>query len=174
MPRVEHAQLVDPADRIRFAAGGVAASVQPIHLRSDAAQARKLWGSRAETSGYAWASLAASGAVLAFGTDSPVEPFDPWPGIALAACRVDPGWPDGTAAFGPAEALSVERALRAACVGGPQSAGEVDRGRLTVGQRADVAVIPTASLAEPVEPGGSLGTTRPSIVVMDGRVVFEV
>jgi hypothetical protein len=173
MPRIEHAQLVDPADRERFAAGGIAASVQPVHLGSDAVQARKLWGPRAEVGGYAWASLAATGAVMAFGTDSPVEPFDPWPGIALAICRADPRWPAGTPSFGPGQALTVDRALRAACIGGPQSAGEADRGRLTVGQRADIVVIPAASVEEPVVPGGDLWTVRPSMVVMDGRVVFE-
>jgi predicted amidohydrolase YtcJ len=173
MPRVEHVQLLDPADRGRFAAAGIAASVQPSHLGTDAAQARLLWGSRAERNGYSWGSIAATGAVLAFGTDAPIEPFDPWPGIALAVRREDPRWPAGTPPFGPDEALSVERALRAACVDPPRSAREADRGRLTVGQRADIVVIPAASLAEPVEPGGALATTRPSIVIVDGRVAYE-
>lgn len=84
MPRVEHVQLLDPADRRSFVAAGIAASVQPVHLGTDAAQARMLWGERAERSGYSWASIAATGAVLASGTDAPVESFDPWPGIALA------------------------------------------------------------------------------------------
>ena len=173
MPRIEHVQLLDPADRGRFAAGGIAASVQPIHLGSDAAQARRLWGARAESNGYTWASIAATGAVLAFGTDAPVEPFDPWPGIALAVRREDPRWPAGTPPFAPSEALSLERAIRAACVDPAGSTRETDRGRLTVGQRADVVVIPATCLDEPVEPGGALATARPSIVVMDGRVVFE-
>jgi hypothetical protein len=132
-----------------------------------------LWGDRAERSGYTWRSIADTGAVVAFGTDAPVEPFDPWPGIALAVCRQDPRWPAGTAPYGPEEALSVERAIRAACVDPPRSAREEDRGRLTVGQRADVVVIPAAALDEPVAPGGALATARPSMVLMDGRVVFE-
>jgi predicted amidohydrolase YtcJ len=173
MPRIEHVQLLDPTDRGRFAAGGIAASVQPIHLGSDAAQARRLWGARAETSGYTWASIAATGAVLAFGTDAPVEPFDPWPGIALAVTREDPRWPAGTPPFGPDEALPLERAIRSACLDPAISARETDRGRLVVGQRADLVVLPLAALLEPVEPGGALATARPSIVVMDGRVVFE-
>ncbi len=173
MPRIEHVQLLDPADRGRFAAGRIAASVQPIHLGSDAAQARRLWGERAESEGYTWASIAATGAVLAFGTDAPVEPYDPWPGIALAVCREDPRWPAGTAPFGADEALTLERAIRSACLDPAISARESDRGRLTVGQRADIVVIPTAALREPVEPGGALATARPSIVMMDGRVVFE-
>ena len=116
MPRLEHVQLLDPADRSSFAAAGIAASVQPVHLGTDAAQARMLWGARAERSGYTWGSIARTGAVLAFGTDAPVESFDPWPGIALAVRREDPRWPAGTPAFGPEEALSLDRALRAACV----------------------------------------------------------
>ena len=133
MPRVEHVQLLHPADRGRFVAGGIAASVQPVHLGSDAAQARRLWGARAEARGYTWASIAATGAVLPFGTDAPVESFDPWPGIALAVRREDPRWPAGTPPFGPDEALTPGRALRAACVDPAVSAGEPDRGRLTVG-----------------------------------------
>jgi predicted amidohydrolase YtcJ len=173
MPRLEHVQLLDPADRGTFAAAGIAASVQPVHLGSDAAQARRLWGARAERSGYTWASIAATGAVIAFGTDAPVESFDPWPGIALAVRREDPRWPAGTPPFAPEEALSLDRALRAACLDPARSARESDRGRLTVGQRADIAVIPAAALREPVEPGGALATCRPSHVMMDGRVVFE-
>ena len=173
MPRLEHVQLLDPADRSSFAAAGIAASVQPVHLGSDAAQARMLWGERAERSGYTWGSIARTGAVLAFGTDAPVESFDPWPGIALAVRREDPRWPAGTLAYAPEEALTLDRALRAACVDPATSARESDRGRLTVGQRADLVVIPGAALREPVEPGGALATARPSLVVMDGRVVFE-
>jgi predicted amidohydrolase YtcJ len=173
MPRLEHVQLLDPADRGSFVAAGIAASVQPVHLGSDAAQARNLWGDRAETHGYTWASIASTGAVLAFGTDAPIESFDPWPGIALAVRREDTRWPAGTPVFGPHESLTLDRALRAACIDPAVAAREPDRGRLTVGQRADLAVIPAAALREPVEPGGALATARPRLVMMDGRVVFE-
>ena len=173
MPRLEHVQLLDPGDRGSFAAAGIAASVQPVHLASDAAQARRLWGDRAERNGYTWASLDATGAVLPFGTDAPVEPIDPWPGIAMAVTRQDPGWPAGTPPFGPHEALRLDRALRAACLDPAISARETDRGRLVVGQRADLAVIPAAALREPAEPSGPLGAVRPSLVMVDGRVAFE-
>lgn len=172
-PRVEHAQIVDPADLPRFARARIAASVQPCHLRGDAAAARTAWGSRAERSGYPWASLASSGALLPFGTDAPVEPPDPWPGIAMAVTRRDPSWPADTAPFGPPEALPLERAIRAACVDGPLSAGEDDRGRLVAGHRADIAILPAEALSEPVEPGGPLATARPRRVLIDGEVVFE-
>jgi predicted amidohydrolase YtcJ len=174
MPRIEHVQMLHPDDRTRFAAAGIAASVQPVHLGSDAIQAWKLWGDRAEAEGYTWKAVADTGAVMAFGTDAPVETYDPWPGLALAVRREDARWPAGTPAFAPDQALTLERALRAQCIDGPVSARELDRGRLTVGQRADVVVIPAASLDEPVTPGGPLSTTRPDMVLLDGKVVFEV
>lgn len=173
MPRVEHVQMLHPEDRPRFAEAGIAASVQPVHLGTDAAQARRLWGARAEREGYTWRSLVDAGAVLAFGTDAPVEPFDPWPGIALAVRREDPRWATGTAPFAPDEALTLDRALRAQCVDPAISARETDRGRLTVGQRADVVVIPAVGIDGPVLAGGALSTTRPVLVLVDGEVVFE-
>jgi predicted amidohydrolase YtcJ len=173
MPRIEHVQMLHPDDRPRFAAAGIAASVQPVHLGSDAITARRLWGPRAEAEAYTWRSIADTGAVMAFGTDAPVEPIDPWPGLALAVRREDARWPAGTPPYAPEQALPLDRALRGACVDPARSARESDRGRLTVGQRADIAVIPAASVDGPVTPGGALATTRPSIVLIDGEVVFE-
>jgi predicted amidohydrolase YtcJ len=174
MPRIEHVQMLHPDDRPRFAAAGIAASVQPVHLGSDAITARKLWGERAEAEGYTWKSIAETGAVMAFGTDSPIESYDPWPGLALAVRRDDPRWPSGTPTYAPDQSLTLDRALRANCIDAAVSARERDRGRLTVGQRADVVVIPATSIDEPVTPGGPLSTTRPVMVLMDGNVVFEV
>ena len=93
--------------------------------------------------------------------------------MALAVRREDARWPSGTPAYAPEESLTLDRALRANCIDGPVSARELDRGRLTVGQRADVVVIPAASIDEPVTAGGPLSTTRPQMVLMDGKVVFE-
>jgi predicted amidohydrolase YtcJ len=173
MPRLEHVQLLHPDDRRRFATSGIAASVQPVHLRADAAAARRLWGDRAERNGYTWRTLVDTGAVVAFGTDAPVEPIDPWPGLSMAVTRADPSWPAGTPPFGPGEALTLERALRAACVAPPLTAGERDRGRLVPGQRADLVVLPIESLIEPVVPGGALATARPRLVLIDGHVGYE-
>lgn len=170
MPRVEHAQLVAEADIPRFAALGIAASMQPVHVRSDAQKARRLWGTRAEARGYALATLASTGAVIPFGTDAPVEPVDPWPGLACAVTRSAPSWPAGTPPFGPANALDLWRAIRAACVDPAISAGELDRGRLVAGHRADLVVVPAAALDEPVEVDGALWNARPRLVLLDGMV----
>jgi predicted amidohydrolase YtcJ len=173
MPRIEHVQMLHPDDRPRFAAAGIAASVQPVHLGSDAITARKLWGARAEAEGYTWKAIADTRAVMPFGTDAPVESYDPWPGLALAVRREDPRWPAGTPTFAPEQSLTLDRALRANCIDAAISARETDRGRLIVGQRADIVVIPAVAIDEPVTSGGPLSTTRPQMVLMDGKVVFE-
>jgi len=173
MPRVEHAQLIATSDVPRFVALGIAASMQPIHVRSDAQKARRLWGQRAESRAYALDAVARTGAVLAAGTDAPVEPVDPWPGVACAVTRSAPDWAPGTAPFGPQQALDLWTSMRAWCVGPARTAGERDRGRLTAGQRADVVVLPAAAVAEPVEVGSALWNARPRLVLMDGEVASE-
>jgi predicted amidohydrolase YtcJ len=173
LPRIEHVQLADPADAGRFGRLGIVASVQPIHLRSDAQPAWRLWGERAEGSGYRLRSLLDGGAVLAFGTDGPVEPVDPWPGIEIAATRRSATWPPGTPAFGAHEAIPVADALRAASVGPAITAGCPDRGRLGVGSVADLAVIPAEALDEAPAPGGPLGRVRPRLVLVGGTTAFE-
>ena len=114
-----------------------------------------------------------SGAVVPFGTDAPVEPPDPWPGIACAVTRAAPSWRAGTPPLGPRHAVSLWRAIRAACVDPAISAGEADRGRLAPGCRADVVVLPAAVVREPVEVGGALWHARPRLVLVDGEVVAE-
>lgn len=172
-PRLEHVQLLDPLDRGRFAAAAIGASIQPIHVRADAPIARRLWGDRAEIAGYPMRSLLDSGAVVAFGTDAPVEPIDPWPGLSMAVTRVDGSWAPGSAPFGPDERISLDQAIRAACVAPATLAAEPDRGRLTPGQRADLVVLPASALSNPVEPGGALATARPRLVLVDGELAFE-
>lgn len=176
MPRLEHVQLCHPADRARFASAGIAASVQPVHLREDATTARRDWGDRAEAWGYTWRSLLDAGAVVAFGTDAPVEPIDPWPGIAMAVLRRWPAWPAGEPPFGPDEALTLDQALRAATIGPHQAARDPRRGRLVPGAPADLIVLPAA----PRElDGGSDATAaafaevRPRLVLVDGEVALE-
>jgi predicted amidohydrolase YtcJ len=172
MPRLEHVQLCSAADRSRFAALGIAASVQPVHLRDDAATARELWGNRAEANGYTWRSLIDAGAVVAFGTDAPVEPIDPWPGIAMAVLRRDPSWGADALPFGPDEMLTLEQALRAATVGPHLSAKDKLGGRLIPGARADLIVLPAAP-REGGERAAAFAEVRPRLVMFDGEVVVE-
>ena len=167
--RVEHVQLVDPADLPRFGRSGIVASVQPADLRDDAAKARRAWGARAEGS-YPWARLLASGATLAFGTDAPAADDRPWPALAMAdhPARPDLACRDARPS-GRRRRSRLAQALRAACVAAATAAGEADRGRLTPGQRADLLVIPAAALTD-LE---VLRTARPRLVLMDGVVAHE-
>lgn len=175
MPRIEHVQLLDPADRSRFALLGVAASVQPVHLREDAATARQDWGDRAEANGYTWRALLDVGATLAFGTDAPVEPADPWPGIAMAVLRRDPSWGSDAAAFGPDEAITLEEALRAATVGVATTARDPLGGRLIPGSPADLIVLPAAPREsdDASERAAAFAEVRPRLVMLGGEVVVE-
>ena len=172
MPRLEHVQLCHPDDFARFGALGVAASVQPVHLRDDAETARRDWGARAEVGGYAWRSLLDAGAVVAFGTDAPVEPIDPWPGIAMAVLRRDPSWGADAAPFGPNEMLTLEQALRAATVGPHRTAKDPLGGRLVPGARADLIVLPAAP-REGGERAAAFAEVRPRLVLLDGEAVVE-
>ncbi len=172
MARIEHLQFVDPADVGHFSSLGVAASVQPVHLRADARWARLGLGDRAERIGYAWRTLAATGALLAFGADAPYEDVDPWPGLSLAVTRRDPSWVVGDV-YAAGEALTLEQALRAHTIGGPATTGEADRGRLSPGCWADLMVVPAAAIDDRPEPGGPLSAVRPRFVLAEGNLVHE-
>ena len=171
-PRIEHAQLIHPDDLPRFVRLGVVASVQPVQLRSDETTMRRAWGERTRHA-YPLASLEASGASLAFGTDSPVEPAEPWSGIALAVTRRATEWGPDAGASTPLEAIRLERALRAATVGPRLSSGVANGGRLVVGAPADLLVLEAAVLDEPVRPGGPLSAARPLLTLIDGEERFR-
>lgn len=108
--RIEHAQTIHPDDLPRFAKLGVFAAVQPIHCTSDAAMAFKRLGtSRCRSSAYLWQSLLSSGAVIAGGSDSPIEPYDPFRGIKAFTRRQ----PDGfEIPFFPKEKINLVEALK--------------------------------------------------------------
>jgi predicted amidohydrolase YtcJ len=166
--RVEHAQLVDAADAARFGALGIAASVQPCHLLSDAPAIRVAWGTRASRS-FPLADLDRGGALLPLGTDAPVEPADPWPGIVAAVTRRGPGWPPDDA-LAPDQAIPLVRAIRAACLDAPRSIGRHDLGHLGAGAVADLIVVPAEPLDDPTDLA-ALAALRPLVTVMEGQVV---
>jgi predicted amidohydrolase YtcJ len=94
--RIEHAQVVDPADIPRLAPAGIIASMQPIHQVSDRTMAEARLGPDRLQGAYAWNSILESGARLAFGSDFPVEPTNPFLGLSAAVSRQDPnGVPAG-------------------------------------------------------------------------------
>ncbi len=139
--RIEHAQIIDPVDLAALGKHGVIASMQPLHQTSDRLMAEARLGPDRLAGAYPWRSVLSAGGRLAFGSDAPVEPADPWAGMAAAVSRTDEkGEPFG--GWFPQETVSREVALagftkEAAFAG----FAEGRFGRLAVGERADFILV---------------------------------
>jgi len=108
--RIEHVQVVAPEDLALIGANHIIASMQPTHQTSDRLMAEARLGPTRLAGAYAWHSMIATGAHLAFGSDYPVESANPFPGIAAAISRQDPrGQPPG--GWRPEEKVTLAQAL---------------------------------------------------------------
>jgi hypothetical protein len=135
--RIEHAQCLAPEDVPRFAELGVAVSAQFTHATSDRDLAERLWGDKL-AGAYAFRSLVDSGALVANGSDAPIEELDPWAGVVAGVLRTR----DERPAWRPEEALSLDQALYATCVAPTYlSHDERRRGTLLPGRLADLVVL---------------------------------
>ena len=135
--RIEHAQLLADEDVPRFGGLGVAASVQFSHAPSDRDLADRFWARMTERA-YAFRSLTDGGALLANGSDAPIEELDPLLGIRAGVLRTL----DEREPWHPEQAVSVEEALRATTVNPAWLTGdERRRGRLLPGYLADLVVL---------------------------------
>jgi len=168
--RVEHAQVVDPADIPRFGQHGIIASMQPVHQASDRLMAEARLGPGRLAGAYAWRSLQAAGASLAFGSDAPVEEPDPFAGIAVAVTREDAsGQPFG--GWQPQETVTREQALAAYTAGGAYAGFAEGRfGRLVVGERADFVILDQDPFLASVQ---DLRRLRVMEVWIGGRQVYS-
>jgi predicted amidohydrolase YtcJ len=136
-PRIEHAQLLSPEDLPRFAALGVAASVQFSHAPSDRDLADRFWSGKTDGA-YAYRSLWETGALLANGSDAPIEELDPWAGVCAGVLRTI----DGRPPWHPEQRLTLGEALVATCVNPAWlAADERRRGKLVPGFLADLVVL---------------------------------
>jgi hypothetical protein len=165
--RLEHIQLVREEDLGRFGALGVIASMQPIHCTSDRDLADRYWGPKRTPRAYPWRTLLDRRAVLAFGSDAPVEPIDPLLGIHAAVTRRRPSDRD---AWFPAQRLTLDEALHAYTAGAAYSTGrEREWGTLEVGMRCDATVV-DLDLAKLKE--DELLQARVSATITDGVVRY--
>lgn len=138
--RIEHAQLLLPGDIARFGKLGVVASVQPGHATADRYMADDQWGKRARYA-YAFGSLLKMGAVLAFGSDGPVEVPDPRLGVYSAVARKRPSEPQSKPWY-PEERLSRFEAIRGYTAGAAYAVGdERIRGTIAPGKLADMVIL---------------------------------
>ena len=167
--RVEHAQIVSPADLPRFGQFGIVASMQPVHEASDWRMATARLGEARLKGAYAWKSMLDNRVPLAFGSDVPVESPNPFPGIAAAMTREDAkGEPAG--GWMPEQRIGFEAAIdgftRQAAYAG---FAEKRFGSLIPGQRADFLLIDRdISLARPAD----IRTTQVLETWIGGKRVF--
>ena len=139
--RIEHVQVIHPADAGRLAELKVIASMQPIHATSDMLMTDRYWGRRAELA-YAWRSQLQAGARLAFGSDAPVESPNPFLGLHAAVTRRRADGSPGEQGWYPEQRLSLLEALHGFTTGAAYAAGMEDRlGRLSPGCLADLIVL---------------------------------
>ena len=173
MHRVEHIETLVDGDLPRFAALNVAASMQPLHMEGlddpalPSAWVDGLSAGRYER-GFRSGDLAASGAVLALGSDWMVADYDPRVGMAWARLRRAPGRPDRVP-YLPAQALSGEQTLRGYTTEAAKVVGDAT-GRLRAGLPADI----TAFAADPVEVSADVLPDVPvRLTVVGGAVVHD-
>jgi len=165
--RLEHVQLVREEDLGRFGALGVIASMQPIHCTSDRDLADRYWGPKRTPRAYPWRTLLERGAILAFGSDAPVEPIDPLLGIHAAVARMRPG---DSGPWHPGQALTLDEALAGYSSGFAYGVGrEGEMGTLEPGKVCDATVVETdlASVPRAEWPG-----LRATATITDGTVRF--
>jgi predicted amidohydrolase YtcJ len=136
-PRIEHAQLLTAEDLPRFARLGVAASVQFSHAPSDRDLADRFWAGKTEGA-YAYRSLLESGALVANGSDAPIEELDPWAGVVAGVLRTI----DERPAWHAEQTVTLEQALEATTlVPAWLARDERRRGKLVPGFLADLVVL---------------------------------
>jgi hypothetical protein len=137
--RIEHAQVVDPADIPRFKQLGVIASMQPNHLLTDMNWAEDRLGPARAAYSYAWKAFLDAGVPLAFGTDYPVEPITPFRGLYAAVTRMNEA---GTKTYFSQNKLTRGQALYAYTQGSAYAEfAEKRKGQLLPGYEADFILV---------------------------------
>ncbi|MCA1612992.1 MAG: amidohydrolase [Acidobacteria bacterium] len=168
--RVEHAQVVAPADFARFRDLGVIASMQPAHAISDKRWAQDRLGEYRVLGAYSWHTMRAHQVRVAFGTDWPVEPISPYLGLFAAVTRQSTDFQPARG-WWPQERLSIEEAIRCyTATPALASHEEADKGQIRPGMLADL-VVHTRDLL--TIPPAEILQTEAAITIFNGRVVHE-
>lgn len=168
--RIEHTQLLHPNDIPRLAELGVIASMQPIHATQDMLLADAHWGVRS-AGAYAFRSLLDSGAVLAFGSDSPVEDLNVMKGIHAAVTRRRRDGSPGPDGWYPEQRLTVDETVYAFTAGAAYASGEETiKGTLSPGKLADLVVLSQDIFT--IDPMAILGTEVVA-TMFDGKFVHN-
>lgn len=165
--RIEHAQHLSAADIPRFGQLGVIAAMQGIHATSDAPYVfARLGPKRAEEGAYVWQKLMKSGAIVANGTDVPVERIDPMANFYATITRKTK---DGTVFFGD-QKMSRAEALKSYTWNGAFAAKEEHlKGSITVGKLADITVLSKDIMTIPED---QIVSTQAMYTIVGGKVAY--
>ena len=168
--RIEHAQILRPADIPRFQADRVIASMQTSHAIGDFHFAPARLGKARLKGAYAWKSLLESGAVVVGGSDAPVERGAPLIEFYAAVARKDlQGY--SNADWHPEEKLSRAQALKLFTASAAYARfAEQDLGTISVGKRADLSGF---SVDLMTAPEAAIPKGHAVLTVVDGQVVYE-
>ena len=168
--RIEHAQVVAPADFPRFARLQVIASMQPSHETTDMRWAEQRIGPERAKGAYAWATMQKFGVRLAFGTDYDVEPISPFRGLYACVTRELPdGGPQG--GWQPQEKISLQDCISAYTSGSAYAEFmEGKKGELRAGEFADFIVLSNDLTKVPPR---EYTQTKVLRTVVGGRTVFS-
>ena len=149
---------------------GVVASMQPTHVTSDMYWAEDRVGPERIKGAYAWRKLMDTGAVIACGSDFPVEGVNPLWGIYAAVTRQDhKGWPEGS--WYPGERMTLYEAVAGFTRHAAYASFEEDiKGTLEPGKLADVTVLDKDLFQIPAS---EILGTRVRLTVVGGRVVYR-
>jgi predicted amidohydrolase YtcJ len=166
--RIEHAQHLHPEDIPRFGQLSVIAAMQGVHCTSDGPWVAKRIGfRRAQEGAYVWSKLLQSGAVIANGTDAPVENVDP---IANIYASITRRLHDGSQFF-PDQCLTREEALRSYTINCAFAAFEEDtKGSLSPGKLADITVLSKDIMIVPEE---EILKTRVDYTIVGGKIMYQ-
>jgi predicted amidohydrolase YtcJ len=168
--RVEHAQIVNPADIPRFAKLGIIPSMQPSHAIGDLFFAPSRLGIERLAGAYAWQSFIKSGVVVPGGSDAPVERGEPMIEFYAAVARKDPKGFSGEG-WHPEEAVTREQALKMFTLWPAYAAFEESlRGSIEVGKLADLTIL-SADIME--IPEAEILKTRCVMTIINGEIVYE-
>jgi predicted amidohydrolase YtcJ len=167
--RVEHAQVPTPAEIARFKELKVIASMQPSHVLTDMRWVNQRLGPKRAATSYAWAAFLNKGVTLAFGTDYPVEPVNPFRGLYAAVTRKSE---DGKQEFFPEQKLTMDQAIAAYTYGSAFAEfEEKEKGRLVPGMLADFVVLDRDITGTSAD---KLLATKVLRTVVGGKTVYEV
>jgi len=168
--RIEHSQIVNPADIPRFAKLGVIPSMQPSHAIGDLFFAPSRLGIKRLAGSYAWESFIKSGIVVPGGSDAPVERGEPMIEFYAAVTRKDQKGFSGEGWY-PEEAVTREQALKMFTIWPAYAAFEEKlRGTIEAGKLADLTILSADIMTIPAP---EILKTRCVMTVINGEIVFE-